>query len=72
MTELENEILAALIELDQTVKNMGTAQPKPDLQPLFARLDDLASQLPKSSDPNLLHFLHRKSYERARLLLAGS
>ncbi len=72
MTELENEILAALTELEQAVKNMRTAIPKPDLQPLFTRLDHLTSQLPKGSDPELLHFLHRKSYEKARLLLSGS
>jgi hypothetical protein len=71
MTETEQDILAALLELDRAVKAMATAQPKPDLQGIFARLDTLTARLPKDSDPNLLHYLHRKSYEKARLLLEG-
>ena len=71
MTELEKNILAALNELESTVKSMATANPKPALQPLLARVDDLTLKLPRNSDPNLLHYLHRKSYEKARLLLQG-
>ena len=71
MTEIENDILAGLIELDRTVKSMATANPKPNLRPIFARLDELAHRLPKSADPNLLHYLHKKSYEKARLFLEG-
>jgi len=43
----------------------------PNLMPLFTRLDDLTCRLPKTADPELLHFLHKKSYEKARLLLQG-
>jgi hypothetical protein len=71
MTPPENEILIALIDLDHAVKSLRTAIPKPDLQPLFARLDRLTDQLPPNSDPNLLHYLRKKSYEKARLLLEG-
>ena len=71
MTGIENDILAGLIELDRTVKSMATANPKPNLQPIFARLDELTRRLPKSADPNLLHYLHKKSYEKARLWLEG-
>jgi hypothetical protein len=41
------------------------------LLPIFARLDDLTRQLPKNASPELLHFMHKKSYEKARLLLEG-
>lgn len=71
MDHLEKLILAALEELDKTVKRLPSTQPKPDLQPLFSRLDDLARQLPRGADPNLLHYLNKKSYEKARLLLQG-
>jgi hypothetical protein len=71
MTEREQEILAVLVELEEAVKTMATARPKPDLQGIFARLDALTARLPKDSDPNLLHYLHKKSYEKARLLLEG-
>jgi hypothetical protein len=71
MNETEQAILAALVELDETIKTMRTANPKPNLIPLFGRIDALARQLPKGSDPDLLHYLHRKSYEKALLLLQG-
>ena len=71
MTDIEKDILGTLVELDDAVKTMRTANPKPDLQPLFARLDSLGEQLPGSADPQLRHYLIRKSYEKARLLLEG-
>lgn len=71
MNDTEHEILQALTELDEAVKSMATAIPKPDLRPLFARLDELAGQLPRTTDPELMHFLQRKSYEKARARLEG-
>lgn len=71
MTTLENEILTALTELERAAQQMRTAHPKPDLQALFARLDELAGKLPRGTDPNLLHYLHKKSYQKARVLLEG-
>jgi HD-GYP domain-containing protein (c-di-GMP phosphodiesterase class II) len=67
MTELEQRILAVLDDLDSMVKT----RPLPNLLPVFSRLDELARQLPKQTDPQLLHFLKKKSYEKARLLLRG-
>jgi hypothetical protein len=66
---LENELLAALTHLDETVKSMPKANPKPNLLPIFSRLDELTKQLPRHADPQLLHYLHKKSYEKARLFL---
>lgn len=71
MTALENQILTTLTDLEGAVEQMRTANPKPDLQALFARLDELAGKLPRGTDPNLLHYLHKKSYQKARLLLEG-
>lgn len=71
MTALETQLLQALTELDATVKTMATAQPKPDLLPIFRRLDELALELPRETDPNLRHYLNKKSYEKARLFLLG-
>jgi hypothetical protein len=68
---LEKNLLAALTQLDETVKSMPTANPKPNLLPLFARLDELTAQLPRDTDPRLLHYLHKKSYEKARFYLQG-
>ena len=44
MTELEKDILTALNDLESTVRSMATANPKPALQPLLARVDDLAAE----------------------------
>ena len=68
---VEKEILATLLHLEAAVKSMSTADPKPNLLPIFARLDELTHQLPRAADPSLLHYLHKKSYEKARLFLQG-
>jgi hypothetical protein len=68
---VEQNLLAALQALDQAVRQLPTANPKPSLLPLFSRIDELAAQLPKATDPTLLHYLHKKSYEKARLYLQG-
>ena len=68
-TPLEKDLLHAIVALDAAVKTMPAANPKPSLLPLFARIDELAKQLPRNADPQLLHYLHKKSYEKARLWL---
>jgi len=68
---LEKSLLNALVELDNAVKTMPTANPKPNLLPIFSRLDELTKRLPRDADPQLLHYLHKKSYEKARLWLQG-
>jgi hypothetical protein len=68
---LEKHLLEALTDLDAAVKAMPAANPKPNLVPLFNRIDDLAKSLPRNTDPALLHYLHKKSYEKARLFLQG-
>ena len=71
MTETETSLLRTLRELEDSVAAMRTANPKPDLLPLFARIDALTDQLPRQTDPQLLHYLRKKSYEKARLFLQG-
>ena len=71
MTDTERAILRTLNELEAAAKAMPTANPKPQLAPLFARLDELTRELPKTTAPDLLHYLHRGSYEKARLFLEG-
>jgi len=71
VTETEQQLLDTLIELEATVARMASTNPKPSLLPLFTRLDELTRNLPSSTDPSLLHYLHKKSYEKARLHLQG-
>jgi hypothetical protein len=72
MTVIEQDILKALQELDATVKTMATANPKPSLLPLLQRIEGLGEQLPRSTAPDLLHYMQKKSYEKARLWLEGN
>lgn len=71
MTGTERDILESLLALERAVASMPKANPKPDLIAMFARIDDLTRQLPRDADPSLLHYLHKKSYEKARLFLQG-
>ena len=71
MTEIERDILESLVALETAVRTMSTAHLKPDLQSLFARLDELTRRLPSGTDERLQHYLRKKSYEKARLFLEG-
>jgi len=56
---LEKDLLGALVELENAVKAMPTANPKPNLLPLFNRIDELTKRLSRNADPALLHYLHK-------------
>jgi hypothetical protein len=71
MNETEKRLLDALRELNGAVQSMAAATTKPNLLPLFERIDGLRGELPKTTDPQLLHYLHKQSYEKARLWLEG-
>jgi len=71
MDTLHTGLLNKLIQLEETVATIATANPKPDLMALFGEIEELTGQLPTSTDPALLHYLHRKSYQKARLFLEG-
>jgi hypothetical protein len=71
MSPTEQEILDTLEHLEAEVKRIKTANPKPDLAAIFQKLDILTGQLGANADSSLLHYLHKKSYEKARLYLKG-
>lgn len=70
MTELERRLLEGLIELEDAAR-AAVAPPKPPVLPILEKLDALASRLPPDTDPALVHYLRKKSYEKARLWLQG-
>ena len=69
MTPLETELHQALLDLDGAVKRMATTKAPVNLMPLFVRIDELGAQLPEGTDPQLVHFIQRKSFEKATLWL---
>ena len=70
MTATEQQLLDVLLELEDAIARIN-AEPKPDLMKIFGRLDELTAGMPKDSPPDLLHYLHKKSYQKARLFLQG-
>jgi hypothetical protein len=71
MQESEKKLLRALLDLEAAVQSMSAASPKPDLCVKFGQIEALARELPKGTDPQLLHYLQKKSYQKARLFLQG-
>jgi hypothetical protein len=71
VTAIESELLDALNELEDAARRACTAPAGTSLLPLLGRIDRLAGQLPPGMDPELRHFLARKSYAKARESLAG-
>ena len=71
MSTVEQALLQSLLDLEEIIRTLPTAQPKPSLLPYFERLDQLTAQLPPGTDPQLLHYLRKKSYEKARFYLQG-
>jgi len=69
MTEIEQALLRSLEELEQAAAAKTRGEPKPDLLKIFTRIDDLGAQLPPGSDSALIHYIRRRSYEKARLCL---
>lgn len=69
MKDTEREILATLNDLDRMVQSMKTVNQKPNLLPVFEKLETLTTHLGRDADASLLHYLHKKSYEKARLYL---
>ena len=69
MTDDEHELWTTLDELKQSVEQKQPAAAKPDLLKIFGRLDELTDRLSGHGDPALIHYLRRRSYEKARLWL---
>lgn len=71
MNATEAELLRALDDLEAAVAALRGPGARPGLAAQLRRVDDLAAALPSGADPELRHFLARKSYQKARLHLAG-
>lgn len=71
MTETEKEILETLKALNQEVSSMNGPGAKQNLVQFFNRLDQLATELPETTHPRLMHYMHKRSYEKALLFLSG-
>ncbi len=65
MTETESAILEQLRQLDTIAARRG------EVLPILHELTRLTRTLPPGADPDLLHYLNRRSYEKARLFLEG-
>lgn len=64
-------MLASLLELENRVAELAANGGGPSLLPLFDRLKQLTQQLPPGTDPALIHYLQKQSWQKARLWLQG-
>ena len=64
MSEIEQQLLDALLKLERLVAEMPTTNPKPDLRPIFARVEGLAEKLPPGTDPNCSIFSTAKATKK--------
>jgi hypothetical protein len=75
MNKVEEDVLRLLRQLEQTVRGMAASTQNsagaPGLKAILLDLDRLTAELPKGTDPRLAHYMHNKSYEKARLWLEG-
>ena len=71
MTDVHQRLKQSLEQLEAAVAAMPTANPKPDLLPLFEQIDALGRQLPPGTDPSLIHYLQKRSYQKALRHLQG-
>jgi hypothetical protein len=71
MTAFEEDVRRALDELGAAVAALRGPGPRPDVAACLRRLDELTAALPPGADPDLRHYLLKRSYEKARLHLAG-
>jgi hypothetical protein len=70
VTSLESEILRELVRLDETVADIAAGRAGSVL-PVTRRIGELAGSLPAEADPQLVHYLRKHSYGKARLFLEG-
>ena len=65
MTTIENELLSALALLETRAKDPLSKTSKPSLLELFTQIEALQTQGMDTLNPQLRHYLERKSYEKA-------
>jgi hypothetical protein len=70
MNAVEHELLEALVRLERVV-GTGAPGPKPGLAEALQGIQDTARRLPPGTSGELLHYLGKRSYEKARLWLEG-
>jgi hypothetical protein len=71
-SQTEHELLGCLRDLGVAVKRLSEGGTPPDFLEIFSRIDAVAARLPAGTDPQLLHYLKKKSYEKAQAYLEGS
>jgi len=71
MPSMDAALVAALTALEQAARARAAGDLSADVRPPLAELDRLTNALPADADPELAHYLRRRSYEKARLFLEG-
>jgi hypothetical protein len=71
MTDLEKSLLKSLLALEAAARPSDDPNRKQTLMTTISEVEKMTHSFPKSTDPTLLHYLHKKSYQKAILYLKG-
>jgi hypothetical protein len=66
-----NKVLASLRALESAIAAGQPPSPNPALRAALAQMEALTAAIPDGVDANLRHYLLKRSYQKARLLLEG-
>lgn len=66
-TMIEDELKEALISMQKAISNSDA----PEISRCLVQLDEAAQQHRRELDPQLMHFLKRRSYQKALMFLDG-
>lgn len=71
MNPVERELLDALRELENVAGRIASGEAGASVLPQIRKIAELRRSLDPGTDPRLLHFLAKNSYEKARFFLEG-
>ncbi len=70
-SSFETSILDGLHALEAAITAGRPPAPNPALRSVLARLDELTAAMPQKTTADLRHYLQKRSYQKARILLEG-
>ena len=71
LSAFEDSVLKALHALEAAIAAGRPPSPNPALRIVLAQLDQLTTELPPTTRTGLGHYLQKRSYQKAKILLEG-
>ncbi len=71
LSAFETSVLKTLHALEAAIAAGRPPSPNPTLRTVLSQLDQLTTELPPTIRADLRHYLQKRSYQKARILLEG-